>query len=133
MSRVCSICGKGQTTGNNVSHSNRKTRRTFEANVQKTTVEINGKTSTEYVCTRCMRTAKKTVPRKADESGQKYLLRLAQCGFAPQLCDALTQLAGSVEKAFYSPSGGEVALEIYKTVHKRKYWKKETASLMAAE
>lgn len=76
----------------------------------------------------CMRTAKKTVPRKADESGQKYLLRLAQCGFAPQLCDALTQLAGSVEKAFYSPSGGEVALEIYKTVHKRKNWKKETAS-----
>ena len=59
MSKVCVICGKGKTSGNNVSHSNRKTRRTFEANVQKTTVEINGKTSTEYVCTRCMRTAKK--------------------------------------------------------------------------
>ena len=35
MSRVCSICGKGQTSGNNVSHSNRKTKRAFKANVQK--------------------------------------------------------------------------------------------------
>ena len=35
MSRVCTVCGKGQTTGNNVSHSKRRTRRTFKANVQK--------------------------------------------------------------------------------------------------
>ena len=42
MSRVCAICGKGKTSGHNVSHSNRKTNRTFEANVQKVSVEING-------------------------------------------------------------------------------------------
>ena len=60
MSKVCVICGKGKVSGNNVSHSHRKTKRTFEANVQKTTVEIDGKPSVEYVCTRCMRTAKKT-------------------------------------------------------------------------
>ena len=35
MSRVCNVCGKGQLSGNNVSHSNRKTRRTFKVNVQK--------------------------------------------------------------------------------------------------
>ena len=40
MSRVCSVCNKGQTSGNNVSHSNRKTRRTFKANVQKATFAI---------------------------------------------------------------------------------------------
>ena len=76
----------------------------------------------------CIRRAAKTAPRKADESGQKYLLRLARSGFSPQLCDALTQLAGSVEKDFYSPCGSEIALGVYKTLHKRKNWKKETAS-----
>ena len=39
----CEICGKGRTTGNNVSHSMRHTKRTFEANIQKVDVEINGK------------------------------------------------------------------------------------------
>ena len=33
MSRVCAICGKGKASGNNVSHSNRKTKRTFEVNL----------------------------------------------------------------------------------------------------
>lgn len=59
MSRVCVICGKGRTSGNNVSHSNRRTKRTFNANVHKVRVEINGVESNEYVCTRCMRTSKK--------------------------------------------------------------------------
>ena len=57
MSRVCNICGKGQTTGNNVSHSNRKTRRTFKANVQKVTYVEDGKETTGYVCTRCLKKA----------------------------------------------------------------------------
>lgn len=57
MSRVCSICGKGQTSGNNVSHSNRKTRRTFKANVQKVSYVENGKEVNGYVCTRCLKKA----------------------------------------------------------------------------
>jgi len=59
MSRVCVVCGKGKTTGHNVSHSNRKTNRTFEANVQKVQVEVNGKTTQEYMCTKCIKTTKK--------------------------------------------------------------------------
>ncbi len=59
MSRVCSICGKGKVSGNNVSHSHKKTKRSFNANVHKVTIETDGKTSQEYVCTRCLRTAKK--------------------------------------------------------------------------
>ena len=59
MSRICSICGKGKTSGNNVSHSNRKTRRTWGANVQKVKIDMDGKVSSQYVCTRCMKTAKK--------------------------------------------------------------------------
>ncbi len=49
MSRVCSVCGKGQDSGNNVSHSNRKTRRTFKANVQKVKLVKDGKVESSYV------------------------------------------------------------------------------------
>lgn len=55
MSRVCTVCGKGQTSGNNVSHSKRRTRRTFKANVQKVSYVQDGKTLTGYVCTRCLK------------------------------------------------------------------------------
>lgn len=35
MSRVCQITGKSAMVGNNVSHSNRKTKRKFEINLMK--------------------------------------------------------------------------------------------------
>ena len=57
MSKVCSICGKGPASGNNVSHSNRKTRRTFGANVHKVSYVENGKEVNGYVCTRCLKKA----------------------------------------------------------------------------
>ena len=59
MSRVCNICGKGQASGNNVSHSNRKTRRTFKANVQKVSYVEDGKEVKGYVCTRCLKKAER--------------------------------------------------------------------------
>ncbi len=34
MSRMCMVTGKGTARGNNVSHSNRKIKRTFKVNVQ---------------------------------------------------------------------------------------------------
>ena len=52
MSRVCSVCGKGKLSGNLVSHSNRKTPRSYNANVQKVKVVKNGVVSKEYVCAR---------------------------------------------------------------------------------
>lgn len=59
MSKVCSICGKGQASGNNVSHSNRKTKRTFQANVQKVSfVDESGKAVNGYVCARCLKSKK---------------------------------------------------------------------------
>ena len=39
MARVCEICGKGATTGNNVSHANNKTKRLWQVNLQKVKVE----------------------------------------------------------------------------------------------
>lgn len=35
MSKVCQLTGKRPITGNNVSHSNRKTKRRFEPNLQR--------------------------------------------------------------------------------------------------
>ena len=58
MSRVCSVCGKGRASGNNVSHSNRKTKRTFNVNVQKVTYKAEGKVTTDYVCARCLKSSK---------------------------------------------------------------------------
>ena len=56
MSRKCEICGKGQTSGNNVSHSMRHTRRKWNANIQSVkVVDENGSVRKANVCTRCMR------------------------------------------------------------------------------
>ena len=58
MSKVCSICQKGKMSGNNVSHSNRKSKRAWRVNVQKVRIMVDGKLSNQYVCTRCLRSGK---------------------------------------------------------------------------
>lgn len=59
MSRVCSICGKGSSSGNVRSHALNTSKRTFRPNIHKTTVEIDGKVVNAYVCTKCMKGSKK--------------------------------------------------------------------------
>lgn len=59
MSRVCEICGKGAMTGNKVSHSNRKASKTWQVNLQETTMEIDGKVKKVTACTKCIKTNKK--------------------------------------------------------------------------
>lgn len=58
MSRKCEICGKGQTSGNNVSHSNRHTRRKWNANIQNVKVNENGNVRKMKVCTQCLKSGK---------------------------------------------------------------------------
>ena len=60
MARVCTMCGKGKLKGHLVSHSNIKTNRQYNANVQKVKLEVDGKKTKEYVCTRCMRTMRQS-------------------------------------------------------------------------
>ena len=55
MSRVCSICGKGSSSGNTRSHALNITKRTFKPNIHKTTVEVDGQVTKAYVCTKCMK------------------------------------------------------------------------------
>ena len=54
MRQFCEVCGKGVVYGNNVSHSNRKTRRTWAPNTQKVKVLVNGAPKSMTVCTRCL-------------------------------------------------------------------------------
>ena len=59
MSKKCEICGKGKTSGNNVSHSMRHTRRKWNANIQTVrVVDENGTVRRANVCTRCIRSNK---------------------------------------------------------------------------
>ena len=58
MSRVCSICGKGTSSGNSRSHALNISKRTFRPNIHKTTVEIDGTVKSAYVCTKCMKGSK---------------------------------------------------------------------------
>ncbi len=55
MSRICVICGKGPSFGNNVSHANNKTRTVWYPNLQKVKAIRNGAVRTIKVCTRCIR------------------------------------------------------------------------------
>ena len=58
MGKLCEVCGKGVVYGNNVSHSNRKTRRTWAPNTQNVHVIVNGTVKRMSVCTRCLRSNK---------------------------------------------------------------------------
>ena len=56
----CEVCRKTSRSGHNVSHSKRRTKRTFRANVQKTRVLQNGRYVELKVCTRCLRNMYRT-------------------------------------------------------------------------
>jgi len=57
--RVCDITGKGKQFGNNVSFSQRHTKKVWEANLQKKTLIIDGKKVTLKISTQALRTLKK--------------------------------------------------------------------------
>lgn len=58
MASVCDICKKTPGFGNNISHSHRRSRRRFNANVQKMRVIVNGSPKRVAVCTRCLKANK---------------------------------------------------------------------------
>jgi large subunit ribosomal protein L28 len=61
MSKVCESCGKGPSTGHNVSHSVRRTKRRFLPNLttQKVFDVKTGKAEKKKVCMKCLKTASK--------------------------------------------------------------------------
>jgi len=62
----CYVCEKGVTYGNNVSHANNKTRRTWKPNLQVVRVVSGDKVIKVKVCTRCLSAGKvQRAPRGA--------------------------------------------------------------------
>ena len=62
MARRCELTGKEPQFGHNVSHSNRKTNRRFEPNIQRTTLFSEGlrRRVSLRICTRALRTVQRS-------------------------------------------------------------------------
>lgn len=60
MAQVCEMCGKRPHAGHNVSHSNRKTGRVWNPNLQRTRALVDGTVRRVRVCTRCIRSGRVT-------------------------------------------------------------------------
>jgi len=56
----CEICDKGVSFGIRVSHSHRRSNRTWKPNVKRVAAVVNGSPRHVYVCTRCLRSGKVT-------------------------------------------------------------------------
>ena len=96
MSRSCQLTGKKPQSGHNVSHSNRKTNRTFLPNIQKVSLAsaVLGRDVTLRVSTRALRTVVKKggldrflldtpdqkLPEEAQRLKRKIKKRLGQPG-----------------------------------------------------
>lgn len=65
MARMCEVCGKHSSVGNNVSHANNKTKRLWKPNLQNVRIVVGGVVRQALVCTRCLRsgTVAKAPPR----------------------------------------------------------------------
>ncbi len=55
---VCAICGKRPGSGNNVSHSNRRTKRRWLPNTVKVRARMGGGVRRIVVCTSCLKAGK---------------------------------------------------------------------------
>jgi large subunit ribosomal protein L28 len=56
----CDVCSKDTVYGNNVSHSVRRTNRSWKPNVKKIRILENGTPKSINVCSRCLRSNKVT-------------------------------------------------------------------------
>ena len=60
MARICDLYGKNRLVGNKVSHSNIKTKKVQQPNIQKVRATVAGTTKRLRACTRCLRSGRVT-------------------------------------------------------------------------
>jgi len=65
MAMQCASCSKGVQYGHNVSHSKRRTVRTFKPNLQPVKVLIEGASKRVKLCAKCLRMYKRTMVANA--------------------------------------------------------------------
>jgi len=51
----CGVCNKSTSFGHNVSHSERKTNRSWKPNIRNIKAVVNGTSKTVRVCARCLK------------------------------------------------------------------------------
>ena len=54
----CQFCDKGVSFGIKVSHSHRRSSRTWKPNIRRVKANVNGEHKTVYICSRCLRSGK---------------------------------------------------------------------------
>ena len=54
MARMCAICGKKRSVGNNVSHANNKSKRSWRPNLQRVKAKFEGQVRRALVYTDCI-------------------------------------------------------------------------------
>jgi len=55
MAKVCDVCGKKPSSGNNISHAHNRTRRRWLPNLQQVRAQVNGRTVRMTVCSSCLK------------------------------------------------------------------------------
>lgn len=58
MAATCDICDKAPSFGHNVSHSQRKTKRRWNPNIQRVRSVVNGTPKRVNACTTCIKSGK---------------------------------------------------------------------------
>ena len=58
MAAVCDVCGKKPFFGEQVSHSQRSTKRRWNPNIQRVRAVVDGRTKRIYACVACLRANK---------------------------------------------------------------------------
>jgi len=58
MARGCEICGKGNMSGHNITHSDKKIKRIWKPNLRRIKIMVDGSAVRKDVCTRCIRSGK---------------------------------------------------------------------------
>lgn len=58
MAKVCEVCGKKPSTGNNVSHAHNLTKRRWLPNLKSVRASVDGRTQTMRICAKCLKAGK---------------------------------------------------------------------------
>jgi len=58
LAKICFSCGKGTVAGNAVSHSHVKVKRTWEPNLHRVRIVVEGAPRRAYVCSKCLKSGK---------------------------------------------------------------------------
>ena len=74
----CEFCDKGVTFGIQVSHSHRRSNRTWKPNVKRVKAIVKGTPTHVYVCTRCLRSGKVTALCDWNKADKKPLYHTVQ-------------------------------------------------------